>query len=145
MSFPNASQEFYFSHTYSVSILVLVDVLPERQSLPTSVIPAPGFNPCFSGCPSRTHCGAGCRLSRLTVSILVLVDVLPEPYPSSSQNRSPLRFNPCFSGCPSRTGKSSARPLSRQLCFNPCFSGCPSRTRPDNQIWIPPNMFQSLF
>ena len=37
-----------------------------------------GFNPCFSGCPSRTKSAQAKKPESSLVSILVLVDVLPE-------------------------------------------------------------------
>ena len=38
------------------------------------------FNPCFSGCPSRTQAEREKEKGINQVSILVLVDVLPELY-----------------------------------------------------------------
>ena len=110
-----------------------------------------GFNPCFSGCPSRTPpirrfetlCKSVSILVLvdvlpeparppptarvIRVSILVLVDVLPEPFSRLMESFSRGSFNPCFSGCPSRTILAEEKRRDRQG-FNPCFSGCPSRT-----------------
>ena len=60
-----------------VSILVLVDVLPEPHGDWNSRGHFGSFNPCFSGCPSRTDNMSILR-QKCEVSILVLVDVLPE-------------------------------------------------------------------
>ena len=88
---------------FKVSILVLVDVFPEPELPPpflflpvvsilvlVDVFPEPGryitvsgftdcFNPCFSGCLSRTMMSSIIPLMISRVSILVLVDVFPEP------------------------------------------------------------------
>ena len=86
-----------------------------------------GFNPCFSGCPSRTPPIRRFETLCKSVSILVLVDVLPEPFSRLMESFSRGSFNPCFSGCPSRTILAEEKRRDRQG-FNPCFSGCPSRT-----------------
>ena len=67
-----------------VSILVLVDVLPERNQ--GDILKKGG-----------------------KVSILVLVDVLPELVPNRYFLPHLKSFNPCFSGCPSRTEPTLAR------------------------------------
>ena len=62
-----------------VSILVLVDVFPESLRVESGGEGMKGFNPCFSGWPSRTEPLRLEPSQLLYVSILVLVDVLPEP------------------------------------------------------------------
>ena len=86
-----------------VSILVLVDVLPEHFRNERLLHLEDCFNPCFSGCPSRTLATKG------------YVDLS-------------VSFNPCFSGCPSRTTNPGGGISVWEMGFNPCFSGCPSRT-----------------
>ena len=121
MSFPNATVPLLKSTSIpSVSILVLVDVLPE---------------------PCRAYRAA----SIFFVSILVLVDVLPEPRQPAKRYRKvevvsilvlvdvlPELF---FKECERYSGS----------CFNPCFSGCPSRTPLDPFLEEIDFWFQSLF
>ena len=100
---------------------------PNLISLPLEALGDSGFNPCFSGCLSRTLPAPHPTPSSGQVSILVLVDVFPERpllnfHPPESAvsilvlvdvfpeliyslwiGLFNLRFNPCFSGCLSRT------------------------------------------
>ena len=55
MSFPNPGLEAAEEKENEVSILVLVDVFPEPHCRCSLCPSLPGFNPCFSGCLSRTQ------------------------------------------------------------------------------------------
>ena len=144
MSFPNCVLFLPGFSQCLVSILVLVDVLPERACSSRNHRKRRCFNPCFSGCPSRTFMVTAELYVSLFVSILVLVDVLPEPKKKKKIPGIPRSFNPCFSGCPSRTRCLSPR-RSASSSFNPCFSGCPSRTHMAPYEAATPSKFQSLF
>ena len=122
MSFPNDIGK-YSGHGFSeVSILVLVDVLPE-----------PRYQALASWTPLRVsilvlvdvlpELGDGdlALVSGRVVSILVLVDVLPELSPSRWAGNGSPSFNPCFSGCPSRTYKHLRPVCGFNLLFQSLF------------------------
>ena len=84
-------------HLFCVSILVLMDMALEAQSIARRTKLPGRFNPCFDGYGSGSH-PYSLNRSFHCVSILVLMDMALEERFNVMVTMSKESFNPCFDG-----------------------------------------------
>ena len=79
-----------------VSILVLMDVVREVNTLGFSILDYPGFNPCSNGCRSGSNVRVINPVILRHVSILVLMDVVREDRDLGVLDRNLFLFQSLF-------------------------------------------------